>query len=852
MSRRSFRVIQEMCGSKSNCTLFASSQVFGDPCLGVDKYLEVHYQCLPNTFKSTVKPRRPKPARPNVGSSMINVSKMYDRSSSTPMPSTSTSTTSLPSTSQSIQSTTTSTPSNSNSASRISTSTTIPPPPDLSSDWPNPAIGVGGGNGGQGSQGPSNIDIYPETEESSTENSNHPSSSFGEEYDSSMDEYQDTIPLPLSEQLRLMLTTGCVFAIICLFLTMLSLVMTGFPSSNPSAHVIVQSKRATLELQVKQNLTFCLLMVEILFVIGMNQSQGKYFCGFIASSLHFFFLAIFIWLFFDGFTLYLALLKQREDDIVVGSAAGGSSSIISCASKKRPCRCYIILAYGTPFVIHVLSTLLDSGSVSLSSSSSAVHCWLRSDKYFVLTFVGPVIAVLSANFLFLAITIVCSNYGSLFNLDKFSVDESNSNKRGLKSRLRTSLTVFVVMSLSLTALFVSLCQELPVDDLVFKSCLYVFCVLNPTQVLVILILFSSSSNSARQNSVKVLTSLGFLDSKASNTSSIARGDHHHHHLHHKDSSRNSVQEGVQEPIIPRPHSSSMNLAESVESPAPRGGGIYEGRVPSDHYGFRGNNLAASLNYRSPVYASSSGAASLLLRPTLTRTHHIHTKQCLQFPCQYPHVVEHVYESIDDDPYIARLLIPISTPLIGRKGQDGQTGGAAALPAIIRDNTNHSTIICGTTLTAAARASNMKVGGGQQVTVSSSSGQVSDQTSKGLRHESTLIWYIQELLRLLLLSWSIYEILLNCCLLWYVEMSRKRTKKKMKNKSKEKKLLMMMNRSCRAKEWAQPKQIYPDLKSRFLPLVVWLILYLRREKGERKTEAKIGWLDPGSSWGLLLL
>lgn len=788
MSRRSFRVIQEMCGSKSNCTLFASSQVFGDPCSGVDKYLEVHYQCLPTNFKPTLKPRRPKPTPtsvPNQG--LINVSKMWLESAATKTSTTTTSTT------DSSSVTIPSVPSSTTSSAAITSSNSISPGssttihPDLLPDWLlRPAVSSGSDSAGSTSNN-NGIDLYPElgAEESSTPLENtpsnsHPSSSFTEEkvagdYDSSMDEtqYQDTIPLPLSEQLRLMLTTGCVFAIICLFLTMLSLVMTGFPSSSSSSSsssntstlghhvVVVQSKSATLELQVKQNLTFCLLMVEILFVIGMNSSQGNYFCGFISSCLHFFFLSIFIWLFFDGFTLYLALLKQREvdDEVVVG---GNDSSIISCVGSKRrtkPCRCYIILAYGTPFLIHILSTILDSGSISLSSPSSAIHCWLRSDKYFVLTFVGPVIAVLSANFLFLAITIVCSNYGSLFNLEKFSsVNESSSSKRGLKTRLRTSLTVFVVMSLSLTALFVSLCQELPVDELVFKSCLYVFCVLNPTQVLVILVLFSSSSSSARQNSVKVLTSLGFLESKSSNmTSSMGRNDHHH-----KDhSSRSSIQEGVQEPIIPRPHSSTLNLASGgeVESQSLAGqqgrmvvGGMYEGRVPSD-YGFRGNNLAASLSYRSPVYASSS-SGPLLLRPTLTRTHHhIHTKQCLQFPCQFPHVVEHVYESIDDDPYIARLLIPIPTPMIGRKGISSDVvptqSSAASLPAIIRDNTNHSTIICGTTtatttasIAAAVRASLITTkgsNGSQPVTTTSSSTQVSDQTSsKGLRHESTLI------------------------------------------------------------------------------------------------------------------
>ncbi|XP_054719040.1 adhesion G protein-coupled receptor L1-like isoform X2 [Uloborus diversus] len=53
-SLTSFNVIKETCGMKNSCTLSASPELFGDPCPGTPKYLEAHYQCVPE--KSAVTP----------------------------------------------------------------------------------------------------------------------------------------------------------------------------------------------------------------------------------------------------------------------------------------------------------------------------------------------------------------------------------------------------------------------------------------------------------------------------------------------------------------------------------------------------------------------------------------------------------------------------------------------------------------------------------------------------------------------------------------------------------------------------------------------------------------------------
>ena len=808
-----------MCGSRSECTLFASSVYFGDPCPGVHKYLEVHYQCLPESFKPSASPPALIPlsstsiTSSGTSTANVNTNNNVNHKHSKQQPSNRSHkpnnvVTSLDingsnnSNNQSrVQSTTTSTASSvvssfdsfsteaSSSPSSSSSTTTTVMPDDIVSSSPSPSD--------PDLHSPV-IDLsqHHKPHRNNNNNNNHPnpriqsphhpsisspiptvfgsSSDIIDDYDattspldsddSSSSSSSTLNSLPLSEPLRLLLTIGCVFGIICLFLTMLSLVLAVFPSNNgnsnsnslhlhhqlqhPHRALVSSSLRRTsnsssssrLELQVKQNLTLCLLITEVLFLTGINVSQSRFFCGIISSTLHYFFLSIFIWLFFDGFTLYLALLKNQEsssssnnvpfDDLTINHVNNHYSHSqhqfhmqrISCPSpstssrNSRPCRSYLLIAYGLPLIIQVISSLMDTGSFLLTTTNPT-HCWLRSDKYFVLTFVGPVIAVLSANFLFLAITVVCSNYGSLFSLDnnnsgsqvvisnvnslnninkayseqqhpvvEASPATSPSSSPGkvspLRIRLRTSLTVFVVMSLTLTALFVSLCQELPGDELVFTSCLYVFSILNPLQVLVIFVIFSSSSSMAKQNSVKVLTSLGFLEASKSS-------DNHENHLHSNNQSLSSNSRGFkvdmipQEPIIPSlPHSSKLNidvvspdqqqhqLNQQQESDAVSVG--QGSKSYASDYGFRGNLAAAqssassALNYRSPVYGSHAGNGSSNLQAntagsiirTTGRLGYIHTKQCLQFPCQFPHVVEHVYESIDEDPYIARLLLPI--------------------------------------------------------------------------------------------------------------------------------------------------------------------------------------------------
>ena len=42
----SISIVKSKCNNKSSCVLFASNSVFGDPCWGTYKYLDVNYHCI--------------------------------------------------------------------------------------------------------------------------------------------------------------------------------------------------------------------------------------------------------------------------------------------------------------------------------------------------------------------------------------------------------------------------------------------------------------------------------------------------------------------------------------------------------------------------------------------------------------------------------------------------------------------------------------------------------------------------------------------------------------------------------------------------------------------------------------
>lgn len=95
-------------------------------------------------------------------------------------------------------------------------------------------------------------------------------------------------------------------------------------------------------------------------------------------------------MFFEGLQLYTMLVTVFE---------------------HRPHRLtfYTVVAYGAPALLVIVAALVDPLSYGTPD-----YCWLRADNHFVWSFLGPALAVLLANALFLALamSVMCRHGGN--------------------------------------------------------------------------------------------------------------------------------------------------------------------------------------------------------------------------------------------------------------------------------------------------------------------------------------------------------------------------------------------------------------------------------------------------------
>ncbi|XP_066246898.1 latrophilin Cirl-like isoform X1 [Euwallacea similis] len=176
--------------------------------------------------------------------------------------------------------------------------------------------------------------------------------------------------LPINHEIALQVITyvGCIVSIICLILAIMTFqLFRGLKSDRTTIHC---------------NLCTCLLIAEIIFLVGIDRTGNRIFCGVVAGFLHYFFLCAFIWMLFEGFQLYVMLIEVFE-------------------VEKSRIQWYYIAAYGLPLLI-----VFASAAVYPQGYGTMKHCWLTTDNYFIYTFVVPVLLVMMLNFIFLTVAIL--------------------------------------------------------------------------------------------------------------------------------------------------------------------------------------------------------------------------------------------------------------------------------------------------------------------------------------------------------------------------------------------------------------------------------------------------------------
>ncbi|XP_064136488.1 adhesion G protein-coupled receptor E4-like isoform X3 [Loxodonta africana] len=182
--------------------------------------------------------------------------------------------------------------------------------------------------------------------------------------------------------LTLITYVGLSLSLLCLFLAALTFLLC-----RP-----IQNTSTSLHLQ----LSLCLFLAHLLFLVGIDKTESEVLCSIIAGVLHYLYLAAFTWMFLEGLYLFLTVSNLKVANY-------------SSADRFKKKFTYPF-GYGIPAVIVAVSA-----GVGHKNYGTNTHCWLKLDKGFIWSFLGPVAIIILINlvFYFLILWILKSKLSSL-------------------------------------------------------------------------------------------------------------------------------------------------------------------------------------------------------------------------------------------------------------------------------------------------------------------------------------------------------------------------------------------------------------------------------------------------------
>nr|XP_023396211.1 adhesion G protein-coupled receptor E4-like isoform X3 [Loxodonta africana] len=156
----------------------------------------------------------------------------------------------------------------------------------------------------------------------------------------------------------------------------------------------IQNTSTSLHLQ----LSLCLFLAHLLFLVGIDKTEPELLCSVIAGALHYLYLASFTWMLLEGLHLFLTVRNLK----VANYTSPGRF-------KKRFMYSF---GYGIPAVIVAVSACIGHKNYGTDT-----HCWLKLDKVFVWSFMGPVAFIILINlvFYFIILWILKTKLSSLNN-----------------------------------------------------------------------------------------------------------------------------------------------------------------------------------------------------------------------------------------------------------------------------------------------------------------------------------------------------------------------------------------------------------------------------------------------------
>ncbi|NWU22220.1 AGRD1 protein, partial [Dyaphorophyia castanea] len=186
------------------------------------------------------------------------------------------------------------------------------------------------------------------------------------------------VPLKLTREHQVALSSityiGCALSIFCLTITLVTFAVLSSVST-------IRNQRY----HIHANLSFAVLLAQILLLTSFQFSPGTLPCKILAILLHFFFLSAFAWMLVEGFHLYSMVIK------VFGS-------------EESKHLYYYGIGWGCPLVICVVSA-----TSSLDSYGESGNCWLSLENGAIWAFVAPAMFVILVNIgILIAVTRVIS------------------------------------------------------------------------------------------------------------------------------------------------------------------------------------------------------------------------------------------------------------------------------------------------------------------------------------------------------------------------------------------------------------------------------------------------------------
>ncbi|XP_028998492.1 adhesion G protein-coupled receptor L1-like isoform X1 [Betta splendens] len=161
---------------------------------------------------------------------------------------------------------------------------------------------------------------------------------------------------------------GISVALVCLATCLTTLCCQGAPW---------HTDHSTIHLNLWANL----LVTELLFLVGSNKTQYTVVSSIIAGLLHFSLLSVFCWLCLEGVELYLL---QRE--------------VFEGRNSRR--KYFYLCGYSIPGLVVAVSAAID-----FRGYAAITTYWLRTDNYFIWSFLGPVAVIITLNLVVLVMTL---------------------------------------------------------------------------------------------------------------------------------------------------------------------------------------------------------------------------------------------------------------------------------------------------------------------------------------------------------------------------------------------------------------------------------------------------------------